>query len=134
LAKIRFWLWAAFLFFWVFMGASSHYHLIKQLIPEGGLTAFTDPVSVREQQLRAIKPLLPARGTIGFLSDHEEAADFYQTQYALSPLLISRDPMISPAIGLIYDTSSLEKITTQNRIHVVRVFENGWVLLERSIR
>ena len=132
--KIKFWFWTAFLLFWICLGLSSQYHLIKQLIPEKSFAAFTEPVSVREQQLRALKPLLPARGTIGFLSDHDEVADFYQTQYALSPLLISRDPMISPAIGLLYDPSSLEKIATQNRMQVVQVFENGLVLLERPIR
>lgn len=132
--KIKFWLWAAFLFFWVGLGLSSHYHLVKQLIPQEGFSAFTDPVSVREHQLRAAKPLLPTRGTIGFVSDRDEVADFYQTQYALSPLLISRDAMISPAVGIIYDPSSLEKIAIQNRMQVVRVFENGLVLLERPIR
>jgi len=132
--KIKFWLWAAFLIFWVCLGLSSQYPLIKQIIPKEGFAAFRDPVSVREQQWRAVKPLLPARGTIGFLSDRDEVADFYQTQYALSPLLLSRDPLISPAIGIIYDPSSLEKITTQNRMPVVRVFENGLVLWERPIR
>jgi len=132
--KIKFWLWAAFLFSWVCLGLSSHYHLVKPVIPHFGFSAFTDPVSVREQQLRVLKPFLPARGTIGFLSDRDDVADFYQTQYALSPLLISRNPAISPAIGIIYDPSSLDKITTQNRMQVVRVFENGLVLLERPLR
>jgi hypothetical protein len=134
LVKIKFWLWAAFLFSWVFLGLSSHYHLVKPIIPHSGFSSFTDQVSFREQQLRVLKPFLPARGTIGFLSDRDEVADFYQTQYALSPLLISKDPLVSPAIGIIYDPSSLERIAAQNRMRVVRTFENGLVLLERSNR
>jgi hypothetical protein len=134
LVKTKLWLWAVFLFSWICLGLSSHYHLLRQLIPLKGFSTFTDPVSVREQQLRAIKPLLPAREIIGFVSDRDDVVDFYQTQYALSPLLISRDPLISPAIGIIYDPSSLKKITSQNRMQVVRVFENGLVLLERPLR
>ncbi len=132
--KIKFWLWTAFLVFWVGLGLSSQVQLIKKLFPREGFSAFTDPVSVRENQLRKLKPYLPARGTIGFVSDRKEVADFYQTQYALSPLLISRDPAISPAIGIFYDPSNLEKIATQHRMQVVRVFENGLILLERAPR
>jgi len=42
------------------------------------------------QRLKGVKPLLPAAGAVGYLSDSDDQGEFYLTQYLLVPLILEK--------------------------------------------
>jgi hypothetical protein len=123
-----------FLVTFVFLGLYYQYHLYRQAIPRQTLGYFRDPVTLFEQRLQEIKPFLPSRGTIGFLSDRDDPADFFQTQYALSPLLVTKDSGPDLVLGIIYDPAFLQKPHSLKDLRINREFQNGLILLERTVK
>ena len=65
-----------------------------------------DAVTVYDREFDALRKLLPARGTVGYLADaqspdadDEEVRRYYLAQYALSPVILVRDARPELVIG-----------------------------------
>lgn len=121
-----------FLIVFIFLGLYYQYHLYQQTIPNQRLRYFRDPVTLFEQNLFRIKPFLPSRGTIGYFSDKNDGEDFFQTQYSLAPLLVTKDSGSNLVIGILYDPDILRKSDFSEKWRVIREFRNGLVLMEKS--
>jgi len=91
-----------------------------------------DPISLFENQILVIRPYLPSRGTIGFLSDGEDTISLFRLQYALSPRLVTPEPGPRLIIGVFHDGASLRDRLKQGDLSLIKDFQNGLVLLERK--
>ena len=85
-----------------------------------------DGVTIYERRFQEIKPLLPAQGVVGYVSDaQDEGAEFYLTQYSLAPLIIDKTQPHEFVVGNFanrtVDASKLTKMTLTLR----KDFGNG---------
>lgn len=133
------------LLFAVFSGIRT----LQQTLARAG--APLTPVAADDAALAAWRPLLPARGEIGFASD-APSAEFYQryfaAQYALAPLVVrvvGAEPgsilgavgVAAPAkdvryvVGLFRDAAAEEAFAHNGGYHELARNGRGFVLLER---
>jgi len=85
-----------------------------------------DGVTIYERRFQEIKPLLPAQGVVGYVSDaQDEGAEFYLTQYSLAPLIIDKTQpyefVVGNFVNRTVDASKLTKMSLSLR----RDFGNG---------
>lgn len=123
-----------FLIVFIFLGLYYQYHLYQQSIPNQKLRYFRDQVTLFEQSLLEIKPFIPSRGTIGYFSDRDDPAVFFQAQYSLAPLLVTKDVGYNLVIGVIYDPDLLRKPDFLKKWRIIRQFRNGLVLMEKATK
>jgi hypothetical protein len=106
--------------------------------------AFQDDISANERRFAALRPLLPAHGLVGYLSDPElagatprdsNAAALHQfrryllAQYALAPALLVKGTEPELVVGN-FDPGTTP--TAPAGLRIVRDFGDGLVLLRRS--
>ncbi|MEW6185467.1 MAG: hypothetical protein AB1585_06985 [Thermodesulfobacteriota bacterium] len=126
--------------FWVVLmvlGFLFHYNLFQKLVLSFPTQSFpwpTHPLTVFEHRLQEIKPYLPPRGTVGFISDQKDPAILFHIQYALSPLLVSVNTEPVLVIGLFHDPAVFRQSPLLNRFTILRDFQNGLFLLQRRIQ
>lgn len=97
----------------------------KEFDPKLSLSGH-DGVSLYEERFTEVKKLLPAQGVVGYLSDTAaDSAEFYLTQYALSPLIVDKSQPHELIIGNVanknVDPNTLTNISLNLRVD----FGNG---------
>ena len=97
-----------------------------------------EAIVMDEARFSGIRTLLPARGTVGYLSDTggitRNPKAYYLTQYYLAPLVVAADPGHDVVIANFAFPSAISAIAAANGLKVERVFANGVALLGRHAR
>jgi hypothetical protein len=96
-----------------------------------------DHVEAAEQRLAPLRAMLPARGTVGYLSDRDpqtERRRYFLTQYALAPVVVAPDARRELVVANCASPAALAPLAAANRLTVVRDFQNGVALLRRDPR
>ena len=77
----------------VVLALASDRHTLRLMIAHRYYAGDVLHVGPYERRFDAIRPFLQQRGIVGYLSDRMDAGEqYYLTQYALAPLVISRSP------------------------------------------
>ncbi len=98
---------------------------LKELSPNPSLSTH-DSVSLYEQRFTEVKRILPEQGVVGYLSDTAaDSAEFYMTQYALSPLIIDKSQPHELVIGNFANRNLDPKMLTYMSLNVRADFGNG---------
>jgi hypothetical protein len=94
-----------------------------------------DFVEVNELRFADLRPLLPARGEVGYLTDMtNDAAPYYLAQYALAPLQLSPDEKRPLVVGNFSNSSAVAAVLQRGQFEVVKDFQNGVLLLRRPAK
>ncbi len=108
---------------------ASYYSAVK--------TSVGDKSAIRmdENRFAGLRAALPARGTIGYLSDtggiRENARAYYLTQYFLAPIVVAPDPAHEFVVANLPSGSSIPGLPAVRGFTVERDFSNGVALLRR---
>ena len=98
---------------------------LKEFAPNLGL-ATHDSVSLYEQRFTEVKRILPKQGVVGYLGDTPaDSAEFYMTQYALSPLIVDKTQPHELVIGNFANRNLDPKMLTYMSLNVRADFGNG---------
>jgi hypothetical protein len=95
---------------------------------------FTDEVTLLDKRFAELRKLLPANSIIGYISSYKcdsltETKYYYITQYALSPVIVSRDTNHDFIVAYLYNTIFSEDISN---FIILKNFENGVLLLTKK--
>ena len=93
-----------------------------------------DAITRNLQRFDALRKALPTHATVGYISDElgdDGTWGFYQTQYALSPIVIDRTANREIVIGNFRDASAAQQILMESNLTVQKDFGNGVLLLAR---
>jgi hypothetical protein len=95
-------------------------------LPPGG----RDEVSQAEARFAPLRPLLPAHGVVGYLSDRPDAVpERYLAQYALAPLVLRPGPDGDAVVGNFFDPAEGPRLAAAASLAVVRDLGQGLLLL-----
>lgn len=109
---------------------ASYYSLVKcdSGIPSG--------IVMDENRFAGIRAMLPARGTIGYLSDTggigQDPRALYLTQYFLAPVVVAADAGHRLVVANFASRASIATFAAANGLTVERDFSNGVALLRRA--
>ncbi len=92
-----------------------------------------DHISLYEQRFRLLRPLLPRRGVVGYVSDRLEDEDawyrgWYLTQYALAPVIVVRGTNQPLIVGNFHAAIGRDWFEAQ-RVALVKDLGQGVLLL-----
>jgi hypothetical protein len=88
----------------VFLALASDWHTLRLMIAPRYYAGDVLHVAANERRFDAIRRLLPQRGIVGYLSDRMDAAEqYFLTQYALAPLVVSRSPEHTVVVENFFD-------------------------------
>ena len=93
-----------------------------------------DEITRNLQRFDTLKKMLPEHGTVGYISDKlgdDGSWDYYQTQYALSPIIIDRTANPEIVIGNFRDPNVVQQILIEDSLTVQKDLGNGVLLLAR---
>jgi hypothetical protein len=79
-----------------------------------------------------LRSILPHRGTVGYLSDADEKADYFLTQYFLAPVVVAHDAQQDLVVANVRSPAAIAKLAAAHNLTVVRNFQNGIALLRRN--
>ena len=86
-----------------------------------------------ERRYDEMRPFLPRRGVVGYLSDRMDAgAEYYLTQYTLAPLVVARTPGHVVVVGNFFEPRAGPVLARQHGLVIVRDFGQGLLLLRRA--
>jgi hypothetical protein len=86
-----------------------------------------------ERRFDGMRPLLPRRGVVGYLSDRMDADEQYVlTQYSLAPLVVLRSPGHAVVVGNFFEPGTGPALARQHGLVVIRDFGRGLLLLRRT--
>ena len=98
---------------------------LKEFDPSLSLAGH-EGVTLYERRFVDVKNELPAQGVVGYVSDTEpDSAEFYLTQYALSPLIVDRTQPHELVIGNFTNKTPDLKALTNMSLTLRRDFGNG---------
>jgi hypothetical protein len=63
--------------------ALSSLRTLQQVIVRSPDAPFSDEIAVYERRAATLRPLLPASGAVGYISDRDDAGDFFRDYYML---------------------------------------------------
>ena len=118
----------------------SNLQLFKQAVTCGHLPLGGDDVTRYGKRFEGLKKMLPPQGVVGYISDKKAkdirfdvgAAEYYLTQYVLSPLIVDYSPEHTLVIGNFRGfTPSAEFFESKNLI-LLKDFGNGVMLFRRQ--
>jgi hypothetical protein len=88
-----------------------------------------------EQRFRALRAVLPARGTVGYLTDmgpwRQNQEPYYLAQYSLAPVVVAPDPNHELVVANCTSSHAVGEIAAANGFMVERDLGNGVALLRR---
>ena len=100
-------------------------------LPPGAL----DEVSRAERRFRPLRPLLPATGVVGYLSDRPGSdEERYEAQYVLAPLVLRLGGDSDLVVGNFFDPAEGPRLAAAASLEQVRDFGEGLWLLRRAPR
>lgn len=93
-----------------------------------------DSITRNLRRFDTLKEILPLHTTVGYISDElgdDGTWGYYQTQYALSPIVIERTANREIVIGNFRDASAAQQILVESNLTVQKDLGNGVLLLVR---
>lgn len=108
-----------------------------------------DTVTIHEERIRQLKPLLPARGEIGYIttvendrifaaeksfSNVEYLAQYVLTQYTLAPLIVRNSPDYPLVVGNFLDGPPRAGFPAEHGLTPRKDFGDGLVLFQQEVR
>jgi len=112
----------------------------------GGLPE-KDPVTIHEERIRQLKPLLRASGEVGYVTTVENdrifgfeksftnveyLAQYALTQYTLAPLIVRNSPQFPLVIGNFLDGPPAPGFLEKNGLIELRDFGDGLILYRKD--
>ena len=117
----------------IFLALASDWHTLRLMITRRYYAGDVLNVGGYERRYAGIRPLLPRRGVVGYLSDRMDAHEQYVlTQYALVPLVVSRSPEHAVVVGNFFDPRTGPTLARKHGLVVVRDFGQGLLLLRQA--
>jgi hypothetical protein len=111
----------------VLLAVLSDWRALQSMVARRFHTGDVLAVGQYERRYDEMRPLLPRRGVVGYLSDRMDAvAEYYLTQYTLAPLVVARSP------GHAVDPRAGPALARQHGLVIVRDFGRGLLLLRRA--
>jgi hypothetical protein len=115
---------------------ASYYSVVKR--DPTGDTRDPGGIVMNENRFAGIRAILPARGTVGYLSDtggrQENPKAYFLTQYFLAPVVIAPDTAHELVVANFASTSAIAGLAASHGLRIERNFSNGVALLCRSSR
>lgn len=100
-----------------------------------------DDVTRHETRFARLRPLLPARGTVGYVTDQEGpnaiAANerYLYVRYSLAPVLVENSPRHALVVGnLTQPTTDLQQFLQEQHLALLKNLGDGVLLLQGSDR
>jgi hypothetical protein len=91
-----------------------------------------------EGRFADIRAILPARGTVGYLSDtgrrQENSKDYFLTQYFLAPVVIAPDTAHELVVANFASRAAIATLAASHGLCIEKDFSNGVALLRRQSR
>ncbi len=84
-----------------------------------------------EGRFAPLRPLLPRRGVVGYVSDRPDSEEeYFLTQYALAPLLLDRRGAHAVVVGNFFDPARAPAIAARMRLVLLRDLGEGVMLFQ----
>jgi hypothetical protein len=117
----------------VLLAVLSDWRALQSMVARRFHTGDVLAVGQYERRYDEMRPLLPRRGVVGYLSDRMDAvAEYYLTQYTLAPLVVARSPGHAVVVGNFFDPRAGPALARQHGLVIVRDFGRGLLLLRRA--
>lgn len=117
----------------VVLAPISDWRVLREMLVMRYYTGEAYGVSQYERRFDGIRPLLPKRGEVGYLSDRMEVNEqYYLAQYTLAPLTLKLSPDRDIVVGNFFDPRVGPALARQHGLVVVRDFGKGLLLLRRG--
>ena len=109
------------------------------LLKEGVSSFFSaqpDLVTMYEQRYLELQRVLPARGTVGYITDlppedTRARTESYLLQYAIAPLILENSSEQPLVIGNFHTSAGYAEATKNKKLVLVRDFGNGVMLFQK---
>lgn len=103
------------------------------------------PVTIHEERIRQLKPWLPARGEVGYITSVENErifadekamrnveylAQYVLTQYTLAPLIVRNRPDLALVVGNFLSRPPEPGFVERHRLTVLKDFGDGLILYQ----
>jgi hypothetical protein len=118
--------------------------LLMTALAIGSLTGYRSvlqtqaKVVIDEGRFAELRTFLPARGTVGYLSDtsgsRESVRRYYLTQYSLAPVVVAPDATRELVVANFSSPSAIVRLADAQGLTVKKDFGNGVALLTRRTR
>jgi hypothetical protein len=127
------WLFAALLV--ILCLASSIRQSVEQL--RAGVAIPFGSIAYNERRMQLVKPSLPARGIIGYVTDLDMTRDegsgaWFAAGYSLAPLVLSPAPGLQMVLGNFGNPANAPAIAQREGLTIVRDFGRGLILFQRA--
>lgn len=101
-----------------------------------------DAISLYERRFEGLKGVLPPRGVVGYVSDHQArdirfdagSGDFYLTQYALAPLIVVYSLEPTFIVGNFRRSTPTADFLRSRNLILLKDFGNGVMLFRNESR
>ena len=118
----------------------SNLHLFRQTRDFAPKTIGRDEITLYEKRFEGLKKMLPPHGVVGYLSNKRvedirfdaTAAEYYLTQYALTPLVVVYSPNYPLVVGNFRQAVIDPQIYTSRDLVPLKDFGNGVMLFRRE--
>jgi hypothetical protein len=96
----------------------------------------TDSQTLYGRRFIELKKALPAHGVVGYITDEidEIPWNYYQTQYALSPVIVDKTPGRELVVGNFRDSAVAREIVANSDLILLKDFGNGVVLFRKEVK
>lgn len=101
-----------------------------------------DKITLYEKRFEGLKKILPSHGVVGYISNKQAedirfdvtTAEYYLTQYALSPVIVaySQEPQL--VVGNFRDAAAAGKAVASRHFILLKDFGNGVMLFSHGGR
>lgn len=101
-----------------------------------------DEITLYEKRFEELKKILPSHGVVGYISNKQAedirfdagAAEYYLTQYALTPLVVVYSLNYPLVVGNFHQSVIDPQIYASRNLVLLKDFGNGVMLLRRERR
>jgi len=126
----------------IFFALLSNLRLFRQTLNFAPKPLGTDEITLYEKRFAELKKILPYHGVVGYISNKQAedirfdagAAEYYLTQYALTPLVVAYSPNYPLVVGNFLQSVIDPEIYTSKDLVPLKDFGNGVLLFRRAGR
>lgn len=96
----------------------------------------TDSQTLYGRRFKELKKALPSHGVVGYITDEidEIPWNYYQTQYALSPVIVDKTPGQELVVGNFRDSAAISEVTANSDLILLKDFGDGVVLFRKEVK
>lgn len=124
----------------IFFALLSNLRLFRQTLNFAPKPLGTDEITLYEKRFAELKKILPYHGAVGYISNKQAedirfdvtAAEYYLTQYALTPLVVVYSSNYPLVVGNFRQAVIDPQTYTSRNLVPLKDFGNGVMLLRRE--